>query len=220
MSTISEMLGLDNTPTNQQVRLDPTTQGLINAQITQASRPVSQFQNEMEKGVSQNVNRLSGSSQNDYGKSGVTEGYKDALRNAYSGQTGDALRSMSISNEINAEKRKANALGIASSLALHQQQTNTNYYQTLTDAYSQMEAQRAAFVAALSGVGQMAIGQYAAASNRKVSPHDSPDMSMQMNKNPSSFVGSGIPEIEPTNINTGHYYGNTYPKGYYPMESY
>ena len=186
MSTITEMLGLDNSPTHEQVRLDPTTQGLINANIQSAARPISAYTTELNKGVNENVNRLSGSGEADYGKTGVTPGYKEALRNAYSGETGDALQSMSLKTQINAERRKANALGMASQLALHQQQTNTNYYQTLTDAYSQMEAQRAAFVAAISGVGQQAMGMYAASRNKNVSPNTSPDMSIDISKNSKS----------------------------------
>jgi hypothetical protein len=171
------------------VNTDPATQGLINQNIAQASRPVDSFAGDINKNVDQSVNHLNVSTGASPEQTGMSSGTRDALINAYAGQTGDYLNKQKATNQIVAEQRKANALKVASQLALHQQATTTNNYQTLTDAYSQMEAQRAAFVAQISGLASYGIGSYAGAKSKQVAPNTAtPDQSMAGNQ--GSYLGN------------------------------
>ena len=156
-------MGILDTPDLNIVQTDPTTQGLINQNVSQSARPTGAFANDINTNVNNSVGRLSGSGANNYANSGVSDGYKQALVNAYGGQTNKYMQNLNAENQITAEQRKAKAMQTASQLALHQQQTQNDNFQTLTSAYNQMEAQRAEFVAQISGLASYGIGRYAAA---------------------------------------------------------
>lgn len=168
----------DNPPEPGKSELDPVAKQMIADQLSQASRSPQDFAKELTQGLEQSVSRLKGSDLSDIGKTGVTPGFRDALRSAYSAQTGDALDRIKLNNQLVAEQRKANALQMASRFSLHQANMQTNYYQSLTDAYNQMEAQRAALVANISGLGAQAIGTYAGSQSKGVGTgNTSPDWS-------------------------------------------
>lgn len=196
MSDISKFLGFDQqTPTPQFTPLDAQTQGLIKDQTTSAMRSSNQFGNELNQGIDQRVGQIGQFGNTDMANTGMTPGMHEALRNAYSGQTGDALDRIKFSNSIEGEQRKANALRLASQNAMQQQQTKTNYFQTLTDSYNQMEAQRAQFVSAISGLGQHMMGTYAGARSKNIAPNSSPDMSMNKNMfSGNSYQMGGQPQ--------------------------
>lgn len=189
MSDISSFLNLDReAPATRQAALGPGTQSLIAEQSAYANRPTSSFVQDINKNVEAGLGRLGADTYGDYGKSGVSKEYQQALRNAYSGQTGDTLRRISSENEMVAQQRKANALAVASQYAQHKQALDINQFQRLTDAYAQMEAQRAQFVAAISGLANYGVGTYMGAKSGNVAPAiKSPDQSIQLNQ--SSYFG-------------------------------
>jgi hypothetical protein len=181
MDLIGQLIGINkDAPTAQKAPLDPVTQSLVNAQFEEAKKSPQEFSAQATKGIDQAVNSLGGLGGSDYGKSGTTQGYREALRNAYSGQTGDALNRIKLNSEIQGHQQKANALSMASRFALQQRQTETSYFQTLTEAYNQMEAQRAALVGAISGVANQAVGMYVGSRPKSVSPGSkTPDQSVR-----------------------------------------
>jgi hypothetical protein len=209
MSEVSKFLGFDQqTPTPQFTPLDAQTQGLIKEQAASAMRPSNQFGNELNQGINQRVGQIGQFGNTDMANTGMTQGMHEALRNAYSGQTGDALDRIKFTNSIEGDQKKAQALRLASQNAMQQQQTRTNYFQTLTDSYNQMEAQRAQFVSAISGLGQHAMGTYAGARSKNVSPHSSPDMSMNQNMfNGNSYQMGGQPQ-QPSYLGDYNFGGN------------
>lgn len=186
MSDLSKFLGLDrnSTPTPQApVNLDPQSQALLNAQSQAAMRPSSEFTNELNKGLDERTSQIGDFGNASQAQTGMSPGMRDALRNAYSAQTGDALDRIKLNNSIEGQQRKSNALALASHYALQQQQiTKTNYFQTLTDAYNQMEAQRAQFVSSLTGLANYGIGTYEGSRSKNVSPGFSPDQAIADNK--------------------------------------
>jgi len=208
MSEVSKFLGFDQqTPTPQFTPLDAQTQGLIKEQAASAMRPSSQFGNELNQGINQRVGQIGQFGNTDMANTGMTSGMHEALRNAYSGQTGDALDRIKFSNSIEGDQRKAQALRLASQNAMQQQQTRTNYFQTLTDSYNQMEAQRAQFVSAISGLGQHSMGTYAGSRTKNISPNSSPDMSMSQNMfSGKSYQMGGQPQ-QPSYLGNDYNFG-------------
>lgn len=170
MSWLSNATGVDvdlagqfnkDAPTPTKVALDPNTQQLISAQIDKASRPGSAFGAELGQGVESGVARLGAMGSDNSAKSGVSSAQTQAIRNVYGAQTGQALEHLKFQNQIAGEQRKAVQMQTAAQLALHQQQTQTNYLQSLTQAYNQMEQQRAQFVSNISGLASYGMGSYA-----------------------------------------------------------
>jgi hypothetical protein len=178
---LSRLFGApSDTPTPRRQELDAATQGLINQQFDQAKRSPSEFAADLNKGIESSVSRLGGLGASDFGTTGVNPGMREALRNAYSGQTGEAIDRIKLNNQIMGEQRKGNALKLASQYALQQQSAQTNYFQALTDAYNQMEAQRAALVSAISGVANTAMGMYMGSRSKAIgNGNTSPDQTIR-----------------------------------------
>jgi hypothetical protein len=195
MSEISKFLGFDQqTPTPlPPAQIGQGTQDIMNAQATSAMRPSSAFAGDITKGISQRVGQIGQSGNSDPAQTGMSPAAFEAMRNVYAGQTGDALNRINMQSSFEGEQRKAQALKLAAQNAMQQQQTKTNYFQTLTDSYNQMEAQRAQFVSQISGLASYGMGSYAGARNKTVAPKTSPDMSMSENM----FNGPGNSVAQP-----------------------
>jgi hypothetical protein len=180
MGLLDNLFGAStSSPAPKQIGLDAGTQGLIQSSIAEANRPTSSFASEMNSGAQGALNRLAPTDAvNDFGKTGTTTGFRDAIRGAYAGQAGQALEHIKTTNDLMAEQRKANALKQASQNVMQQANMNTNYYQTLTDSYNQMEAQRSAFISSISGLANYAAGTYIGSKNKAASPGISPDQNV------------------------------------------
>ena len=209
MMNFQGILGGGSTPTPQTVELDPTTLGLINQQQQQANRPTGEFQSELMKGIPERVGQLNSSGPSNMGNTGMSAGMKESLINSYGGQTGDFLNKVKVQNQMMAEQRKANALRTAAQIAMQQQSAKNGQFQTYTDAFNQMEAQRSAFIASMSGLVNYGMGTYAANHSKNVSPNtQTPDQSIAMNPNNNylgnySFNGGQQPQAQPSYLGFG-----------------
>ena len=152
MSWLSDALGGSSPTPPKPKELDPATQALIAGQAQSAMRSGAQFGEDINKGIGERVGQIGQFGSSDQAQTGMDPAMFQAMRNAYSGQTGKYLSDLKEQGALIGEQRKAHALKQASIFALQKEQQNTNYYQTLTDSYNQMEAQRAQFVSAISGL--------------------------------------------------------------------
>lgn len=196
MSWLSDALGGDAPTPPKPKELDPATQALIAGQAQSAMRSGSQFGEEINKGINERVGQIGQFGSSDQAQTGMDPAMFQAMRNAYSGQTGSYLRDLKEQGALMGEQRKSHALRQASQFALQKAQQNTNYYQTLTDSYNQMEAQRAQFVSAISGLASYGIGTYAAGRKPKQSPIEKPmEQSIAMNQRSLNPVSSPFSPI-------------------------
>ncbi len=157
-----DIFGTQETPSApRQVQLDPTTQALMNQQRQQALGSAQSFQAPLNQGIEQRVAQLGGMQ---YGPSGgfaatgTTPGMNEAIRNVYAGETQDTLKRIKTQNEFTAEQNRTQALRQAAANAFQQLHVKNNYQQMLRDAQNAMDAQRAEFVGALSGLASYGAG--------------------------------------------------------------
>ena len=160
-SIMDYLSGNQATPMPQKAEMPQAAKEQLQNIISTAQQSPEQFAQQSMQGVEQGMGMLGGAgTAKEYAQTGIQPGQLQALRNVYSTQTGKALEQMKAQGAIQAEQKKMQKLQLASQLALHQANTQTNYLQNLTDAYNQMEAQRAALVGALSGVASQGMGMY------------------------------------------------------------
>lgn len=161
--------GSTDTPKPGIAPLDPGTQGLINAGVTRAGQSGGQFADQINQGVSQNSASVGQdqqhASQEDQ-QFGGTQPMSDALRNAYSAQSGTNIGKLMKSNQYRGELAKSDYMNKMSQVAVAQQRVAAQNYATLTDAYNQSENSRAQFVNSLFQIGQQGMVM-AAANHRK-----------------------------------------------------
>lgn len=183
MSWLSELTGGDAPKPPKPVALDTVTQAMIEQQTQNAMRSGGQFGEDLNKGIEQRVGQIGQFGSSDQAQTGMDPAMFQAMRNAYSGQTGSYLRDLKEQHALMGEQRKSQALRLSSQFALQRMQQNTNYYQTLTDSYNQMEAQRAQFVASISGLASYGAGTYAAGKKPQLNIAEQPiDQSIAMNR--------------------------------------
>lgn len=161
LSSIGNIFGgSSETPKLQQAQMPEAAKEQMQALISQAKQSPEQIAQQSMTGVEKGMGMLGGGAPQDFAKTGVQPEKIQAFRNVYGAQTGKALEQLKSQNLIQAEQKKMQKLQMASQLALHAANVQTNYLQTLTDAYNQMEAQRAGLVSAISGIGNQAAGMY------------------------------------------------------------
>jgi hypothetical protein len=182
-------------PELQFAQVDPQTQANIAQQFDEAKRAIPDFAKEQSAGLEASVGRLASGPSQDYAITGVQPGFKDALRNIYSGQTSDFLNKLKLNNQVLAEKRKQEQLKQASRYALYASGVETSYLQSLTDAQNQMEAQRAAIISQISGSVGYAAGTYIGSRSNSVGTGNStPDRTIQFSQpvaQPASYNATG-----------------------------
>lgn len=142
------LLGGD-TPQPNFVPLDAGTQGLLDQGVASASRPASDFANDLNKNVSENASGFMGNEQQssqEAKRTGQDPGMFNALRNAYGSQAGTQIKQITNANQYKAQMMKADYLHQMAIAAVGQQQVATQNYSMLTDAYNQSEMARAGFV--------------------------------------------------------------------------
>ena len=183
-------------PEPQFAQVDPQTQANIAQQLEQAKRSIPDFAKEQSAGLEASVGRLAGGPSQDYATTGVQPGFRDAIRNIYSGQTSDFLNKLKLNNQVLAEKRKQEQLKQASRYSLYASGVETSYLQSLTDAQNQMEAQRAALVSQISGSAGYAIGTYMGSRSNSIgrgnsTPDQQPMQFGQPVAQPASYNATG-----------------------------
>lgn len=188
MSDFTRAMGWDSPdilPT--QVALDPNTKKLMDEQAQRAMRPSSAFRDELNQGIDRasNVGQFGGGG--GMAQTGMSPGQFEAMRNVYAGQTGDALNRIRANHDIMAEQRKMQELKQTSQYALQQQGLKNNAFANLTAAYNQMDAQRAQFISALTGLANYGIGTYAGAQHNKISPDQTIAQAKRIDSNPNFF---------------------------------
>ena len=208
MSIISSAFGFDGSnllPTS--VALDPNTKKLMDDQSQRAMRPSAAFKDELNQGIDKasNVGLFGGGGGT--AQTGMSSGQFEAMRNAYAGQTGDALNKIRANHDIMAEQRKMQELKQTSQYALQQQGLKNNAFANLTAAYNQMDAQRAQFVSALTGLANYGIGTYAAAQRNKISPDQTIAQTKNIDSNPNFFNAQPNPYGPQSNNYLGANYG-------------
>lgn len=178
--------------------LDPATKAMIEQQREQAMQPTSEIAAPMTAGIEERLGQV-GLAPGLQAQTGVSPGMIKAIENIHAGQTQDVLKNLKYGSQMRAEVEKANRLKQAASYAMTQQQTKLNHYQALTDAYGQMEAQRAQFVASLTGLASYGMGSFMGSQSKRVMPNASPDQMMSSSalmarQEPGYYLGSNIGE--------------------------
>lgn len=176
-------------PDNKQISLDPAVQGLLNDTVKRASADTASFGQATNQGIDERVGQLNQSNNSIKqmaAKTGQDPAMLEAISGAYGSQAHDQIQKIKSQNDFNAPLRKANALSGAAAAVLGQQQAKNSFYQSLTDAYNQSEANRAQLVSTLFQTGtqaymynkknssqgmQMGQGQQTPASNYNQDPY-------------------------------------------------
>lgn len=192
MSSVSDFFGIDidlaggggKTPTPQKAELPEIAQQHLKDIVASAKRSPEEFAKESMANVESGMGMLGGGAPESFAKTGVQPEKIQAFRNVYGAQTGQAMERMKAQTAIEAEQRKMQKLQIASQLMLDQAGLQTKYYQSLTNAYNQMEAQRAALISNISGTAGQAIGMYYGSQPKGIgSGNYTPDATIQRSQN-------------------------------------
>lgn len=174
--------GSSDTPTPPKAEMPQIAQEQMQNIIASAKRSPEDFAKESMTNVESGMGMLGGGAPQSFAQTGVQPEKLQAFRNVYGAQTGQAMERMKAQNAIEAEQRKMQKLQIASKLAMHQAQVQTDYLQSLTNAYNQMEAQRAALISNISGTAGQAIGMYYGSQPKGIGRGSyTPDATIQQN---------------------------------------
>lgn len=148
------------------VPLDPTTQGLINQQGSEATGNIGGLmnQNVQAQGTAQmNSGPSAQQSAAKMGGSGASPYMNQAIRNQYNQTAQKSINQIMQRNNWNAPGMQSQMLKQYAMNAYSQQQVETNNYQGLVNAYNSTLAARAGVISSVLGMGGAAAGTAAQA---------------------------------------------------------